>query len=206
MTQSEAQPAQQHPRREVLIWEMVGIAVIILLGASLHFLFAWTGYWRPAALIAAVNESTWEHFKIGFWPTLLYALVEYPFLKRKTHNFWVAKCAALLTIPLVIAVLFYGYTAVTGQHILLADVVIFILSIVAGQGVSYRLLTAGQIANRAVHRLAVAGIAVLVLLFSLLSYYPPRNFLFRHPETGEYGILASYEDHDHDEPGHDHGP
>jgi hypothetical protein len=38
----------------------------------------------------------------------------------------------------------------------------------------------------------------MVAAFSLLSYSPPRNFLFEHPETGEYGILESYEGHDHE--------
>ena len=198
MAYSESQPSQQSTRRTVLAWEVAGIALIILAGALLHFVFAWSGYWRPAGLIAGVNESTWEHFKIGFWPALLYALVEYPFLKDKTHNFWVAKCAAFLTMPLVIAILFYSYTALTGHHYLLADVVIFILAIVAGQLVSYRVLIAGEIANRSARPLAIAIIALLVLAFSLLSYYPPRNFLFQHPETGEYGILESYEDHDHE--------
>jgi hypothetical protein len=39
----------------------------------------------------------------------------------------------------------------------------------------------------------------MVAVYSLLSYFPPRNFLFQHPDTGEYGILESYEGHDHDE-------
>jgi len=33
-----------------------------------------------------------------------------------------------------------------------------------------------------------------------------ENFLFQHPESGEYGILESYEDHDHgDHDGEEHG-
>ena len=33
---------------------------------------------------------------------------------------------------------------------------------------------------------------------SLLSFNAPRNFLFQDPETGEYGILESYEAHEHE--------
>jgi hypothetical protein len=198
MTHSQAQSAPHDARRTILLWESIGVVLILLVGTCLHFLFAWTGYWRPAGLIAAVNESTWEHFKMAFWPSLLYSLVEYPFLRRTARNFWVGKCAAQLTMPLVTVVLFYGYTSITGRHYLSVDVVIFFLSVVAGQLVSYRVLTARKIAQRAIHRLAIVGLALLILAFSLLSYYPRRNFLFRHPETGEYGILDSYEDHDHD--------
>jgi len=205
MTHSEERPAGQNTRKVVLAWELAGIVLISLVGTSLHFVFAWTGYWRPAGLIAAVNESTWEHFKMAFWPALFYAFLEYPFLRNKTRNFWVAKCAAFLTMPLVTLLLFYGYTAITGHHYLFADVIIFFLSVVAGQLVSYRILTSGETTNRPIHGLALAIIALLVLAFSLLSYYPPRSFLFRHPETGEYGILESYEDHDHGAD-HDHEP
>ena len=40
-------------------------------------------------VVAAVNESTWEHFKMAFWPGLIFALIEYPFLKEETNNFFV---------------------------------------------------------------------------------------------------------------------
>jgi hypothetical protein len=79
------------------------------------------------------------------------------------------------------------------------DVILFVIAVIAGQTVSYRLLTAEAIGRRWLKGLAVALIAILVALYSLLSYYPPRNFLFEHPDTSEYGILESYEGHDHEE-------
>ena len=36
-------------------WEIFGIFFIIVFGTTLHFWFEWTDYWRPVALIAAVN-------------------------------------------------------------------------------------------------------------------------------------------------------
>jgi hypothetical protein len=196
MTESQPQIGEKVQQRQVLLWEVAGILVIIVAGSALHFLFAWTGYWRPAALIAAVNESTWEHLKIGFWPMLLWALIEYPFLRDRTRNYWVAKCAALLILPLMIAAPFYTYTAILGHHYVIADVSIFVVAVIAGQMASYKLLTAGEIGGRWLKGLAVALIAVVVVAYSLLTYYPPRTFLFEHPETGAYGILESYEGHD----------
>lgn len=180
---------------EVKHWELFGIIPIIILGTTLHFWFEWTGYWRPMALIAAVNESTWEHFKMGFWPALLYALIEYPFLKQVTKNFWGAKFLGLLTIPIVISILFYGYTAITGHHYLIADAVIYILSVVAGQLVSLSILTREKTIPAMAQRLSVVGLLLLIAAFSLFSYYPLKNFLFEDPVTGEYGILEEYHDH-----------
>jgi len=188
--------------KKVQRWELIGTVLIIGFGTTLHFWYEWTDYWRPMALIAAVNESTWEHFKMAFWPGLFFGLIEYPFLKDETNNFFVAKFAGLMTMPVVTVVLFYGYTSLTGTHLLWVDVIIFMLSVIGGQWVSLRIMTGRREFKPQAQKAAIAGLVVMVLAFSLLSYYPLRNFLFAHPETGEYGILSDY-DHDHD---HDHGP
>jgi len=177
--------------KTVLRWELIGIAVIVLLGSALHFVFEWTGYWRPIAWLAAVNESTWEHFKLAFWPGLLFAVVEYGALKNLTDNFWVGKCVGLFSMPLVIAVLFYGYKAVLGRGYLVADISIFVVAVVVGQMTSYRILTAARM-RAAVHRWAVVGLVVMAAAFALFSFYPPRVFLFEDPRVHQYGILERY--------------
>lgn len=178
-------------------WEIVGTVFIIGFGTTLHFWFEWTDYWRPMALIAAVNESTWEHFKMAFWPGLIYALIEYPFLKDETNNFIVAKFAGLLAMPIITMILFYGYTSLTGTHLLWADVIVFILSVIGGQWISLIILTKTKPLGASVQKLALGGLILMVLAFSLLSYYPRENFMFAHPGTGEYGILSDYDEHDH---------
>jgi hypothetical protein len=178
-------------------WEIIGIFFIIIFGTTLHFWFEWTGYWRPVALIAAVNESTWEHFKMAFWPGLIYALIEYPFLKDETNNYFVAKFAGLFAMPVITVILFYGYTSLTGTHLLWADVIVFILSVIGGQLISLTILTKTERMQSSIKYFAGAGLVIMVVAFSFLSYYPLNNFLFAHPGTGEYGILSDY-DHDHE--------
>ena len=179
-------------------WEMIGAAFIILFGTTLHFWFEWTGYWRPMALIAAVNESTWEHFKMAFWPGFFFALIEYRFLKGETDNFFIAKFAGLLAMPVITMILFYGYTSLTGFHLLWADVIVFILSVIGGQWLSLIILTRPEITLPNMQLIGITGLVLMVLAFSLLSYFPLKNFLFAHPGTGEYGILSDYgQDHDH---------
>lgn len=178
-------------------WEIIGIFFIVGFGTTLHFWFEWTGYWRPMALIAAVNESTWEHFKMAFWPSLVFALIEYPFIKDETNNFFVAKLAGLLSMPVITTILFYGYTSLTGTHLLWADVIIFILSVIGGQWISLNILTKTEKMQPRTQNIAIVGLVIMVLAFSLLSYFPLKNPLFAHPENGEYGILSEY-DHDHE--------
>lgn len=185
--------------KKVQRWEIIGALLIIAFGTTLHFWFEWLDYWRPAALIAAVNESTWEHFKMAFWPGLFFALVEYPFIRAEVNNFWAAKFAGLMAMPVITVVLFYGYTSIMGTHLLWVDVIIFILSVIGGQWVSLFILTKTDERQPRVQVVAIAGLAAMTLAFSLLSYFPLQNFIFAHPGTGEYGILSEYDtDHDHE--------
>ncbi|MCJ7665514.1 MAG: DUF6512 family protein, partial [Actinobacteria bacterium] len=58
-------------RKKLLTWEMLGILFAFILGSLLHFTFELSGSWGPMALISGVNESVWEHLKIGFWPAFV---------------------------------------------------------------------------------------------------------------------------------------
>jgi hypothetical protein len=102
-------------------------------------------------------------------------------------------------MPLITAILFYGYTSQTGTHLLWADVIIFILAVIGGQWVSLTILTKTQKMQTRTQNFAILGLVIMLLAFSLLSYYPLKNFLFAHPGTGEYGILSDYgHDHEHE--------
>ena len=173
-------------KEKVLQWEIGGIVFIILLGSFLHFAFELSGYSRVVALVAAVNESVWEHLKLGFWPAVLYALIEYPFVKRE--NFVIAKAVCVYVIPFSIVVLFYAYTAILGHSILFLDILIFMIAVILGQLASYKILLAHDLPEWM--NVAGAGAAILLaILFMVFTFYPPHMFLFEDPLTGGYGIL-----------------
>lgn len=176
-------------RKEIFRWEAAGAVFIILAGSALHFVFEWSGGFRPLAWLAAVNESTWEHFKLGFWPALAFALFEVLVWRgRKPVNFWAGKAVGLATMPLVIGAVFYAYKAAFGRHFLWADILLFVLAVLAGQYLSAGILAAEPLAP-ARRKAAAAGLILLLLAFALLTYFPPRIFLFLDPRTGGYGIL-----------------
>lgn len=94
----------------VYLCELLGVIFISITGSLLHFVYDWSNKYKPFALISAVNESTWEHLKIAFWPTLIYSLLEYASISEITNNFVIAKASCLIIIPLSIVFLFYSYT------------------------------------------------------------------------------------------------
>ena len=177
-------------KKLILYLEILGIFFISLSGSALHFVFEWSGEWPPLALIAAVNESVWEHLKLAFWPGMIYSLVVYPFLKRKAKNFWTAKTAGLYAMPIVIIIMFYSYLAIAGKSNLAYDISTFILAVSAGQLLSYHLMMK-DIHQRSVTIIAVALLLLITAAFCLFTFFPPKFPLFRDFVTGKYGIIRN---------------
>jgi hypothetical protein len=126
-------------RKKIIVYHILGAVFATIFGSLLHFIYEISGYLKPVAVIGAVNESTWEHLKIAFWPVFIFLLIEYFIYGKNIKNFYFAKIKQLYTTPILIIVLFYGYTALI-KHNLFLDIFIFIIAIVIGYIVSYKIL------------------------------------------------------------------
>ena len=171
----------------MFLWELFGVIIISITGSLLHFVYDWSNKYKPFALISAVNESTWEHLKIAFWPALVYSILEYIPISTITNNFIIAKAACLLVIPISIVILFYSYTAILGRNYLVADISIFVLSIYFGQKVSFKILTMTQLPSF-LTSLSIFIIVILIIQFSLFTFFSPKLLIFKDPVTGKYGM------------------
>ncbi|MGB7605154.1 MAG: DUF6512 family protein [Lutisporaceae bacterium] len=167
--------------------ELLGFFIITIVGFLLHFCFEWSGSSKPLALFCAVNESVWEHLKIGFWPAFFFALYEYFVFGRKKDNFLVAKTVALYVIPFTIAIVFYLVKAITGHHYFWLDISLFVIAIALSQIVSYRIITSAKNYSR-YNRLSLILLVILIAAFSLFTYFPPKLELFKDTTTNTYGI------------------
>lgn len=177
-----------------------GALVFIVLAASLlHFLYELTGFQPWTAIFASVNESTFEHLKLFYWPALAYALVQHAFLRDRANNFWWAKAAAMVTAPLVLMATFYVYLGISlpiyGRGFLWADIGSGILGVLGGSVVAYRIMTAPEL-GRAFSRAGLAVTTALGVMFIAFTYYPPKVFIFEnfahYRYGGEFGILKDY--------------
>ena len=174
-------------RKAILRWELSGFLFILVAGFPWHFVFEWMGGWPPAALFFPVNESIWEHMKLCFWPGLIWALVEYPFIGRETANFWTAKAVGLLVMCAMMAAGFYAYVGVVGRSVLWANLLDFAIATAVGQFASYRIITGRQLGS-ATRRLGGLLLGVETAAFMLLSFFPPPFLLFLDPVTRTYGL------------------
>jgi len=178
----------QVSRRSVLVYELVGMVFITFLGSMLHFTFELSGGNPVVGAFSAVNESVWEHLKLVFWPALLFMFIEYMLFRRKMiNNFALAKTAGVYLAIIIIPVIFYSYTAITGESIFLLDISTFVFAVIVGQLLSYKLLTYRKLSD-GFNRISLVLLAVLGIAFVLFTFYPPQLMVFRDPVTGKYGI------------------
>lgn len=174
-------------KRKIFKLEFVGFIFIVLAGSLLHFVFEWSGGRTWVAIFAAVNESTWEHLKLAFFPALLYATFEYPFLKKNV-NFFFAKVISFYVMPIAIILLFYGYLAVFKENSLFWDILTFVLAVAVGQFISYRIIVS-KISGEKIRIISALLFLIILVSFLTLTYFPPKNFLFKDPITGGFGII-----------------
>ncbi|MDH3669262.1 MAG: DUF6512 family protein [Paracoccaceae bacterium] len=173
--------------RAILRWEITGAIFTILVGSALHFVFGWTGGWRPVALIAAVNESIWEHLKLAFWPGLFWALLPRRGLELPLQGRLAGKGIALTLTAVLIVMIFKSYTAILGHNLLPLDIGTFVLAVMIGQIVSAALSIYGMPSPAP---LAV-GLSLLVIqlaAYAFFTFYPPDFWLFIDSRNGLRGI------------------
>ncbi len=169
------------------MYELVGMVFVISIGTLLHFTFEWSGFQPIAGVFSAVNESVWEHLKIAFWPTLLYSIFEYRYLNKKTNNFFFAKAIGIYAIMLIIPTIFYAYTIFI-EHNLTIDIISFMLAIIIGQFISYKILTFKKLSKN-LKLISLVALVILAIAFVVFTFYPLEIPLFQDPNTGEYGII-----------------
>ncbi len=178
---------QNPDKKKILAWEMSGILFIIILGSAFHFIFELSGGLRIVALLGAVNESVWEHLKIGFWPAFIWAVIEFFSYGKKVGNFLMAKGVSFTLLSILIAAIYYISEAI-GIEGFIIHAINFVVSIAIAQLVSYGI----TITRKYRSILSIVGsllIVVNIVAFSLLTYFPLNLPIFKDPITGGYGIF-----------------
>ena len=112
------------------LWQAAGFAIVTLGGTLLHFLYDWTGGNILTAPFSGINESTWEHMKLLFWPLFLVAVIQRVFFKMPDH-FWCIKLAGIALGLVLIPVLFYTYNGTLGKSPDWVNITIFYISAAA---------------------------------------------------------------------------
>lgn len=157
--------------------EISGSIFTILVGTLFHFAYELIGRWPPLAFLFPINESIWEHFKMVFWPFVIWGVIEALILNSRIANIIVSKTLGIYTSIITIIILHYAYKGLIGKYMVVADILIFIISILVGFFVSYRILIKRYI-MKSFKSFAYLLLLALTLMIVYFTYYPPSHFLF----------------------------
>ena len=173
-------------KRQVGLWQLMGFAVTSLGGTLLHFLYDWLGEAAWIAPFSGVNESTWEHMKILFWPMLIFAIVQ-SFFFRDRENFWCVKLRGIFLGLILIPILFYVYNGVIGRSIDWINIAIFFVSAAMAYRYETYLFQKERMRCRS-SKAAMALLCGIALLFVVFTFATPEIGIFKDPVSGLYGI------------------
>ena len=173
-------------KRTIGIWQLMGFAVTSLFGTLLHFLYDWLGEAVWVAPFSGVNESTWEHMKLLFWPMFIYAVLQSLFFKDQ-ESFWCVKLKGILLGLSMIPILFYTYNGVIGKSPDWLNIAIFFIS--AATAYIYETRQFKNDSTICKHpKRAILALCLIGILFIVFTFKTPEIGIFKDPLTGMYGI------------------
>lgn len=160
-------------------YTITGIIFVSILGTLAHFIYDWTGNNPVIGLFTAVNESTWEHMKLLFFPMLMFYIFIWFKLRKTTAGALPAFLIAILIGTGMIPVLFYTYTGILGFMITAANLAIYYVSVVTAFTIFYLLSSRTKIEE--VNIILYFVITLFICMFFLFTYDPPKLGIFIDP-------------------------
>lgn len=167
-------------------WQIFATIFCLILGTLLHFTYEWTNYNVIIGLFSAENEGVWEHLKLLFYPMFLISIIGYFKIGRNVCNYWYAQMVGIISALMFIVIFFYTYTGIIGRNFAILDIGSFIVGILLGEYIIYKIIK-----QKGVYKLEFLSLMVIIILFLcfiVFTIYPPRIPLFEDPLDGTFGI------------------
>ena len=173
-------------KNKIRNYQIFSVIFTFILGTLLHFTYKLSGEKVIAASFSAINESTWEHLKLLFFPMIITTIIGYFYIGKYIKNFLCSKTIGILTSILFTIIFFYTYTGVLGKNIAVIDIASFFIVTILGEYVTYKIMTTYFKCN---DKISIIILIILLICFILFTFYTPKIGLFKDPVTGKYGII-----------------
>jgi len=165
----------------------ISFLLVSILGVLLHFTHQWFKKGVIVHIFSAINESTWEHTKLTFYPILLMLVVHYFIPSINYQGFigvlFIISFLSIIIIPL----LYYPIRYINKREIAFVSISLYFFSVAVCLLLEYYFVT-----NRIYvlpDVVGIIGVVILFLLYTYFTYFPPKNFLFKDPifkKSGEF--------------------
>ena len=159
---------------------------VSIFSTFLHFAYDITNHIFIFSIIGAVNESTWEHLKLGIFPWFTWFFIRSYFFSY--INSYFGNLIAIVTYMITICAIFYGSIFIMKRHILLFSISSFYAAVISGSFFEY--LIKDYSFNPFFEIIGFTGCILIILLGLVWTYYPAKNFLTVDVRYRMYGIDA----------------
>ena len=160
---------------------VIAFFIISIIGTLSHFVYEWTGKPYLIGLFFPVNESTWEHLKLLFFPSLIYFAVVYFTLKEKPKNYISATAISIIAGMLSIVVMFYTYQGVLGKNIDFLNILIYFFGVIVTIYIMQRILKTQSLSSGTANIISLFLLLLTAILFVSFSFNPPSLGIFLPP-------------------------
>ena len=164
-------------KRTVWLWQLVGFATTSIGGTLLHFLYEWSNKAVWIAPFSGVNESTWEHMKLLFWPMFIFSIIQ-SFFFGEYANFWCVKLRGALLGLGLIPIIFYTYNGVIGRSPDWINIAIFFISAAVAYVYETKELRSQNLPCKS-PKLAFSVLCFIAVLFIVFTFWTPQIRIFK---------------------------
>lgn len=151
-------------------WHLLGFFWILIVGSLLHFTYKWSGKSEIVGFFSPVNESVWEHLKLGYFSLLFFTFIEYWFLRFKTSSYFFSKFLGIISMIAFILICHYGYELITKKSSTVVDIGCFIIGAMLCQIVSKNVMK-----TRIKIKTEIMGLVLFIafgIVFFIFTYNP----------------------------------
>lgn len=160
-------------------YTILGTLFVLILGTLAHYFYEWSNNNFFVGLFTPVNESTWEHMKLVFFPMLIFS---FTISHKLQHNYPYIE-TSMLTGTIIgtalIPIIFYTYTGILGCNIFFLDIATFIIAVIIAFYIIYYLTSSGYTQNYTYWIYLLT--CILFVCFILFTLNPPKIDLFISP-------------------------
>ena len=164
--------------------QIITITLMIVIGTCMHFvtdIFDGKTAKMILGVIFPVNETSWEHMKMLWYPFLVAGIILS--IKRKDWGYFGGfVVAGTLSIPMMIGI-FAIYQSFTLHSVLIIDIITFMIVMIMFALLAFDLAKL-EIVKKSKFYLIVLAVLVTVVLI-LLTYLPGEGYVFLDDEGFE---------------------
>lgn len=168
-------------KEKIKRFHIISFILVSILGTLLHFTYEWSGESTFVGFFSAVNESTWEHLKLIFFPMLLTTVIGYFYIGKENANYICGRTKGILAGIIFIISFFYTYTGVLGENIAIIDIASFFIGVIIAELVSYNIINLENYnCNKTI---SILSLILLFICFVIFTYNAPNLGIFKDPNA-----------------------